>query len=98
MTPKELAKLRKTRMDLQAKVKQKMEAQSEIQKIKELREQLQPTARSKLKKFLTEIPSVTKVTKELSEGVKTFRKEIEKEKPTFVKKEKKRYGSLQSIG
>jgi phosphoglycerate-specific signal transduction histidine kinase len=94
MTSSELSKLRKMRMELEAKVKRKREAQEEIQKIKELREELQPIAKTRLKKFLTEVPSVTK---ELSEGVKKFKKEIKAEKPTFVKKEKRRLGSLQAI-
>jgi uncharacterized coiled-coil DUF342 family protein len=98
MTSKELAKLRKMRMDLESKVQRKREAQAEIQKIKELREELTPTAKTKLKKFLTEVPSVTK---ELGQKVSTFRKELdkmEKEKPKFIKKTKRELGSLQAIG
>jgi phage tail tape-measure protein len=95
MTPK-LKKLKKIRTELEEKIKRKREAQAEIQKIKELQEELRPTARTKLKKFLTEVPSVTK---ELGQNVSKFRKELDKkEKPKFVKKTKRELGSLQAIG
>lgn len=98
MTPKELAKLRKMRMKLESKVQQKREAQAEIQKIKELREELTPTARTKLKKFLTELPETTQKTgkgfAEFSEKISKIGKKFE---TTQNKSKRKKTGGIVSL-
>lgn len=100
MNQKELEKLRKTRMELEEKAKLKRAAMEEIMKIRELSEELHPTARGKLKKFLSDLPEKGKeLSKSLKEGEKKLEK-LEKKFEEIKEAERKRgrnVGSLQSI-